>query len=371
MPKDLTDVSQWNTVAVPVGTDSATAASVETPFQILTDRAKFLFDLTSDLREGNWFDDTDLTSVTGTDVPTCFCYDSSTKLYTLGTQNGNAVISTGGLIWDDEGGASPTGPNPGAGNHVTDIDSNNSGRRIACADDGSGDDVFYSTATGTWTACTITGTPGLTFETVGSNKVVGANDVWLIADSATPSAVYRSTDGITFSSVTVTGLTTRVRSILHTGDEDNDNWILMTDTQCARSSDKGINWTTASHGLSSTNQRGTVAYDCIRERFVVLIDGGRNVAYSDDFGATWTEVTSALPETITGGTRQLVSSDKGELLAWCGTASQIFTSHDGGLTWRRRYAPKVMNTLYCMPGWGEMFIWSKYSAGWTIQRALR
>lgn len=44
MPKDLTDVNQWQTVAVPVDSDTADAASVEIPFQIIADRTKHLKD---------------------------------------------------------------------------------------------------------------------------------------------------------------------------------------------------------------------------------------------------------------------------------------------------------------------------------------
>lgn len=44
MPKNLTGVSQWDTVTVPVDTDTADAASVETSFQILTDRSEYLLD---------------------------------------------------------------------------------------------------------------------------------------------------------------------------------------------------------------------------------------------------------------------------------------------------------------------------------------
>ena len=47
MPKDLTDVSQWVDVSVPVGTDPATAASVEDPLQDLADRTRYLYDAIS------------------------------------------------------------------------------------------------------------------------------------------------------------------------------------------------------------------------------------------------------------------------------------------------------------------------------------
>jgi len=374
MPKDLTDVSQWETVEVPVGTDPATASSVETPLQILADRARYLLDYLLLAMVGSWFDDLDLTSVTGTDVPLCYCYDPATNIYTIGTADGYSIVSTGGLVWDDEGGGTPTGPNPGAGQDVTDMDANGSGRRLATADDGGGDCVFYSDALGTWTACVIGGTPGLDFAVVGSDRGAGAGaaDVWLIADTATPSAVYRSPYGVTFAAQTVTGLTTRVRTILHTCDPANDCWVLMTDTQCARSLDNGLTWTTAAHGLSSTNQHRAVAYDRLHARFVVLIDGGRHVGYSDDNGATWTEVTNALPEAITGAPRRLVATDSGLLLAWCGTDSQLFASVDGGETWRRLYAPTAMASQYCIPiTGGGLCLWAMYAGGWVIQRSLR
>jgi len=334
VPKDLTDVNQFETVAVPVGTDSATASSVETPLQTLADRTRFLlFRLML-----NFFADCDLTSVTKTANIYSACYDASTGIFTAGDYDGYTRYSTGGLIWDDEGGGTPTGPNPGTANPVYDMDSDDNGRRIACADSGAGDEVFYSTALGTWTACTITGTPGLTFHTVASDK--GVTGVWLIADTATPSAVYRSTDGITFSSVTVTGLTTQIVSILHTGDAANNVWVMLTSTQVAYSTDDGATWTVTTHGLSAAPSTGSLAYDPDTGRFVTLIAGTSNVAYSDDGGATWNELSSVLPAAGGGGTaRRLVAGNNGRLLAKTGSSSEHCASGDGGATWEQVFLP--------------------------------
>ena len=45
MPKTLDDNRIFDDVDVPVGTDPALASSVETPFQLLTDRTWFLWEL--------------------------------------------------------------------------------------------------------------------------------------------------------------------------------------------------------------------------------------------------------------------------------------------------------------------------------------
>jgi hypothetical protein len=359
MPLDLTDANSWAIVSVPAGTDPAITTNMQTAYQLLANRTRWLLGR----RLLTWLNDTDLTSVVQTGVIESVCFDASTGVFTLGDANGYTRYSLGGLIWDDEGGGTPTGPNPGAGNAVTDIDSDDNGRRIACADSGTNDEVYYSTALGTWTICTITGTPGLVFETVGSDK--GVAGVWLISDTA--GIVYRSTDGITFSVVTVTGLTTQVRTILHTGDNSNV-WLLMTDSQCARSTDGGLTWTTVSHGLSSTNQRNALAYDPVLQRFIVLISGGRNIGYSDDNGANWTEVTNALPEAITGAPRRMAAGAYGEMVAKCGN-DHVFVTVDGGATWTRAYAPTAPHSIYTEVGYGAgLFLLADHV---NIQRSLR
>jgi len=279
----------------------------------------------------------DVSAVAAAGATACACYDG--EKFVLGTSGGETVESEpGGWVWEDTGGGGASGPNVGVGNIVTSIASDLALTMVCCCDTGVGDEVYH-TVGGVWTPCTITGAPGLAWI-----KVECYGTTWLISDDAATPSVYRSTNAATFSSVTVTGLTTQYPMICASKDPDNDCWVILTATQCARSSDGGLTWTTAAHGLNiSGGSDGTVmganviTYDRATSRFIVILGGASagDVAYSEDNGATWTTVSSCVGWTGTGHVA-IVASGDGEILAHLGN-SGYWASQDGGETWLRVY----------------------------------
>ncbi len=349
--------------------------------------SRFVSHLVS-IRMLNWSDygvDTTTPVASGAGSAWAGCYDETDGVFTVGTGDGETVVTSNGYVWDDDGGAGLAGPNIGAGNAVTGIASDDSGTRVACVPSAAappGDEVFYSIAPGAWAACGFAAGLGLTFTKVESNGRYGSTGTWIIADTASPAAVYRSQGTmINFAVVAVTGLTTQYPMICASKDTDNDCWVILTATQCARSSDHGATWTTALHGLAVVTggpaagclAANVITYDKATSRFIVF--GGatsRDVSYSEDNGISWTTVTNALPATWTGY-GQIITSRDGEILAHCGSLGYV-GSVDGGETWELIHTspPRVggagirADTLM----FGDGHFIGKSNTAWTVEPIL-
>ncbi len=303
--------------------------------------SRFVAHLVS-MRLLNWCADYVYTAVSATGAPGSGCFDQSVPAFYVGTSNGEIITSLSGVVWDDDGGGAAAGPWVGA-TAVSDIDSDDSGRRVAVAVAGA-DFVEYSTTPGTWAPCTITTGPGLNWRTVESDSnASGGGAVWLLGAAAS-AVVYRSTDGVTFNAVTVTGFTGTYPLIIASKDPNNDTWIILDGTNAARSSDQGATWTTTPHGLlltgpNATYRRRICAYDKATSRFVVIgLPTTGDVHYTEDNGITWVTVAGALPVQASPSDAVIISSRDGELLAHIGDQG-FWGSFNGGETWRKVELP--------------------------------
>lgn len=292
------------------------------------------------LRVLNWLDIRDYTAVAATGAPAVGCWDEGAGYFYLGTANGEVIQSPTGEYWDDDGGGAAVGPF--IGNPIHSIDSSDADHRVATGNHAA-DAVYYKTTAIGWTVCTLGGA-GLTWEHVASDHDAnGGGAVWLIVDNATPAVFYRSTDGITFTVVNVTGFTgSGVNTMLvPSRDPDNDTWLVIDGTNASRSADQGATWTTAAHGLTLKTPSATypgygVCYDRASGRYIAVLSGGSagDVAYSEDNGATWSTFSSVLPSTVASPSDlEVFTSGDGEIIAHIGDVG-FWSSVDGGETWR-------------------------------------
>lgn len=336
--------SQPNKVEPPAGKIDTGRVPTELPPSVETNWwrsmvSRFIEHLLS-FRLLNWHNDISVSAVAATGAPGPGCYDESTGMLSIGTDDGETIESPTGIIWDDEGGGGVAGPWVGMG-AIVDMDSDDHGRRC-CVGSYTTDRISTKIVAGSWASCTITGAPALTFDRIVSDSDAGGGGValWLATDQSTPTAFYRSTTGTTFAAVVVPGWTGTRPALVASKDPANDVVLAMNGTQVAMCSDHlGLVWTVSAHGLNITNPSGTyrqqfVAYDKARSRFVAILGGlsAGDIAYSEDNGATWTTLTGVLPAWGTGDI-QLVASRDGELFAHLAD-SGFHASVDGGVSWK-------------------------------------
>jgi hypothetical protein len=118
-------------------------------------------------------------------------------------------------------------------------------------------------------------------------------------------------------------------------------YVAMTTSEVAHSSD-GITWSVASHGLTSNPRALAYSHgyaEAPDERWVAMLENGTDVAYSDDQGATWTQLTSVLSG-WGGGTfkkASIASDGFGVFVATLAssTGNMMWASIDNGETWTR------------------------------------
>lgn len=354
MPKNLVDVSSWIDVAVPVGTDPATAASVEVTFQILADRTRHLLDrlraalgvalvvarqgVTGGMPGAAWVTggvvDAGVVLWTGQ----CFCAidEDGNAIFTddygeyLSDQPGgfgNWMLETG---WAGGGGKDPgsmTVPWTAGATMVDAAAELTTGARIAVSDSATGQ-VALSPNVGTWAAVTpATGSVAWGACAGGpvTQKWVIGGDGGEIDSSANGSVWTARTSGLAASPILCMG-----HNQLTGGDAV---YMALTGAEVSTSAD-GITWVASSHGLTAAPR--ALAYSDGRW-IAVLEDGG--VGYSDDDGGTWTEVTGALGGWQASGTYKnaSIAGGAGLLLAHLSstTEERLWLSADNGETWHR------------------------------------
>ncbi|MCP3884170.1 MAG: exo-alpha-sialidase [Propionibacteriaceae bacterium] len=371
MPKDLTDVSQWDTVAVPVGTDPATASSVETPIQLLTDRSRFLLDRISRMIPANFRPMNNSFSADvvphWADGRIIACHDQKWGTHLLVVSESIAAPSLKVLHSDGNGtwrNKETIGGVNGAA-VAEDGDDDHAGRVTIVCSTGPNfikDAVYTSLDGAAFSLVTITGTPGLNFQRIGCDKA--ASPTWIIGDkvsSGSPS-LYSSTNGTTYSVVSGFPTVTSAQDILdiqhtchHAGalgpsDPGNARWLVITPDYAFRSTD-GATWFYQSHGLSiAIASHRKIAYSRTSQRWVAVTSVAGQVAYSDDHGATWTTIAGALGTSI--GER-IVSDGHGTFVVQAGDgdrttsyARAIYISVDEGLTWTRHYVSHIGTIPY-------------------------
>lgn len=275
----------------------------------------------------------------------------------------------GGATWSTPT-SSPVFAPGVAGGLVIDADGDGSTRRIVVADDGAiADLVRYATAIagGSWTAVTFTaGAPTLAWRSVGCDRDTAAAGAaqWCIGDDAGggSSVLWSSVDGINFAVDAAwpgATVTEPLHGIYHSchpvggfgpSDLGNPTWLVLSDTYATRSAD-GAAWTAAAHGLAlgggSFGHR-SAAYSRAGNRWVVVLPAaaGGDVAYSDDNGATWTTLASALPNFPGAGFEPSICGDGyGTFLVTTagdsGSDTRVYISTDNGGTWTTLRLPSA------------------------------
>jgi hypothetical protein len=359
VPKNLTDVSQWETVEVPVGTDPATAGSVETPFQTLADRTRYLLNNVATLialQLLNWIE-TDAsalhTAITG--GLGVACHDESVRVSLLETSTSGGdlaeeVFGLGGLVWGE--GAAPA-----------------EGEREPCvACDGQG--VFalvpglMACPTGTiqfrdfngaatwvvWTAGTPASTSGwilIEHDWIGR---------WVIADL---DGVMKKCNG---AGAAFTALSTPPAwggaaplVLKHSHDPLNPIWIALTGGFVSHSADGNV-WSAAvAHDWSAAPSPGQVAYSA-RSQAWIGVDANGTLYRSSDDGQTWSEISTGSPAAMSTIiefstlNQALISSDGlgGWVVVYTADTAQteVFVSADDGETWSQVELPALAEEEY-------------------------
>lgn len=295
MPKNLTDVSQFNTIAVPVDTDAADAASVETPFQLLTDRTKYLIDYITGMRTSQWFHvEHDSPATWGSfgggavNHPHDICYAANSDKFSAIDDGGHALISKDpGLVgsgdlpggqgdgeWQEEAGSPGVCPGGGsgigAGHASAEIASNPGNNRVAVGDAATGGIVAQCSPGGAWT----------TRNTINSVAWHCVDNNIVFAIGGATGKIETSGDGVNWTN-RASGISDTIRLIANNGD---DKFMALSDTMVSVGF---VTWSATVHGFTSTPLRMT--YDAREDKWWVLRVNG-SLAWSDDDGASWTGV---------------------------------------------------------------------------------
>lgn len=304
MPKNLTDVSQWATVAVPVGTDTADAASVETTFQILTDRCKYLLDLAEHYSGINYcnLNEADISTITTFDINNILggCFEPNKvgqPVHTLIDNDGETIIcrknlqqGLNGSYWIDESATPNSVLTWTAAATKAALCQDNEGstpRRCAVSNSATGQ-VAYSTNYGSWAApsgiagiiwnCCEFGYPGSRLWAIGGNS--GAIST---TTSISATAFTSRTSGLS-------GNVLRIRSNRKT----TGHAFLALDASgdVSVSNSDGTSWTaTASGSLGLSSTLLDIAWDAKNNRWIGYQSNGY-LAFSSD-GIAWTENSSS------------------------------------------------------------------------------
>jgi hypothetical protein len=332
MPKDLIDSSRWEPTRVPVGTDVADAASVEMPLQRLTNRDRFLFDRMHRMQLLNLRDDVDFSGVSmaGAGNVHSACYDESKGLITAVMSDFTTPYSMesadGGMSWKDSGDRWT-----GGGGQPQDVASNGQGTRIAIH--GSVDRKIAHHNGTAWQPSTIVDTTSVRLLSCDGARNSRSDTEFMAAGDG--GKIYRSEDGQTFVDCSPAGLSGEtVHVIAHTKSHAGaDQWVAVTKTYAACSSDGGDTWSVGEHGLTLARFQDTdsLFWDDSRSRLLLL--EGDALAVSED-GKAWAE-GSPLPQALLDSRQKIVGDGQGNLLVASSSleAGALFGSCDGGSTW--------------------------------------
>lgn len=304
MPKNLTDVSQWLTIAVPVGTDPATAASIETTFQLLTDRTKFLIDHLMNVRLANWLylahpSFADWGTAPSSDTPLDLCYTENDDSFTAIDSDAITIISKdpgyyqsgtyrvgghGEYDWVQESDNPKTctagGSGIGGGHASAEIASSPAGIRVAVGDNYTSGGVARSPTVGTWNGVA-------TSDIVAWHCVAYGGGCFIIGGAT--GKTNRSTDGTSWSTVSGHGFTDTIRVIEHNGLSGGDSkFVALSATRSAYSSSDGLLWNGYPKSFGSTPLR--LAYDTRSDTWRALFVDG-SVWWSTNNGQSWTQIS--------------------------------------------------------------------------------
>lgn len=247
---------------------------------------------------------------------------------------------------------------------VIDSDADDINMRMVAIYGNVADLVRYNNAyIAAWGDAPIPAAPGLLWRALGNDRnTVGpaVNARWLIGDDGTgPGAVsrlYTSNGGNPPSFVNVGGwpvIAEPIRFIGHTchragalgtDDPGNPSWLILTTTQACRSAD-GLTWNQAAHGFpGNAPEKKTAAYSRTSGRWVSVMNGvaAGVVMYSDDLGATWTTIATALVPPPGGGNPLEIACDGHGTFVISEINGHIWVSVDDGLTWTYLWAAEVM-----------------------------
>lgn len=356
MPKNLTDVQQWATVAVPVDSDTADAASVETPFQILGDRARYLLGLLSGMRVANWFD-SDVSAISpGTFCSVAnvmdICYDADEDRFWAIDDDG-AVVCTidpslaspgasaggGAMAWYDETNDPLDGALWAASGSSVGIASGN-GFVVAVSNSNSGQIAMSSGYLGTWNAQTPSSSAAwrvATFDPASSLFIIAGNSGTPVHVSTSPNGA-SWVDKTTASGFSVVGEAPRAIASDPAG---VGGTMILSDTEYSHTT-YGSTFTSSTHGLGSIPLALAYSRDA---RWVAILTNG-NVAYSDDDGSTWTTVSSPFAGFVATYVR-LAADGVGALMAsFCdANGSHFWASNDNGLTWGPVYQQGMIDAM--------------------------
>ena len=342
MPKNLIDTSRWEPTRVPVGTDVADAASVEMPLQRLTNRDRFLLDQMHRMQLLNLREDVDFSGIPPAENVYSACYDemtgSITAIMSASMSPCSMESADGGMTWKDS-----TDRWTGGGGFPRDIASNGQGIRVA-VHSSVAKKITHHDGTA-WQAATIVdATSGRLLSCDGARNSRSNAQFMAAGDSG---KVYRSEDGQTFVDCSPAGLSDEtIHVIAHTKSQAGaDQWVAVTNSYAACSSDGGDSWSVQEHGLTLAQFQDTdsLYWDDSRSRWLLLLEGDA-VAVSED-GQRWEEGT-ALPKALPGSRQKIVGDGQGNLLVAASSleAGALFGSCDGGQTWFE-IVVKVANSI--------------------------
>jgi hypothetical protein len=353
VPKDLTDASQWETVAVPVGTDPATASSVETPFQLLADRTRYLLNRLGAGLLLNWFaTDTSTAPTADTGGPLDGVHDPVTGNEVIVDFTGAGLfednVAPGGMVWAH-------GPGGAMGGNIPRLAVDHLGNVVCVPQESSSHNVFFSpTPLGTWVDWTA-GLPAGSWVRVAHDWL----GRWVIG-SATGDILQSTGPGVAFAVVTVDpSFPNAIYCLRHShhpaellspDDPGNQSWVALSPTRASRSAD-GMTWTAAAlHDLSGYPR--DIAYSALGTKWIAPLvapadPGGAfiGLGVSDDNGETWAEVTpfaTALGASSITDARIACDGHGGWVVALTdGTGVELWASHDNGVTWTQAYLPSA------------------------------
>lgn len=174
----------------------------------------------------------------------------------------------------------------------------------------------------------------------GSSNVIVVGHLGNVAVSTDGGANFTGVSGLDV----ISGVDKLV-GLKHTKDPDNPSWLIVTtaNSYICDSDPKGsVNWKSYPHSFPflmdvGVSHNNALYYDKSYKRFVLIV-GDKDIAYSDDRGATWVTLSGVLPEEMVPN-KVITGDGYGEVLV---TGFDSFgniiiaSSEDGGLTWTKR-----------------------------------
>lgn len=207
---------------------------------------------------------------------------------------------------------------------------------------------FTLTFSGVWTNGPTTSYRAVASAPSGTEQFVAA--------TTTTNAIQTSTDGITWTTRTVTGTWNGAAA----GNSETNKYVLAgAARRYARSTD-GVTWTTASllSPFTDTDELVDALYDT--DTYVLVSSNNGYAAYSTD-GTTW---STATPPTQAGATVGGTFNGATQRF-WLGGASGYTRSSTDGITWVAR-TPGVAQTTYAIGGGGGK-LFASYGNASTVQ----